>query len=193
MHMEGFLSFGSQKQLKNQRSIYFCSAGFPNVNAPEVGAPNPNAAGVGPFCPCPCPVDPKLNGDPGPAPVDVEGVGGVNTNAVGLVLVVPFVVTDVVVLPGVLDTPKDGIGLSIAGEGVSGVVVAIPNALTGVDVVPKALPFVNGWEPGLGASCWGTTNGDTLGDAPVVEFEDGKVTFESDPPAGLFAAKLKVG
>ena len=105
------------------------------MNAPCVGAPNPNAAGVVPFCPCP--VAPKLNGDAGPPPVDVEGVTGVNTNGDGLEPVVPLVE---VVVAGVLETLKENAGLFVAGAGVDCVV---PNALIGVDVVPNALPFVD--------------------------------------------------
>ena len=177
---------------KNQRSLYFFSAAFPNVNGPGFGVPNPNAAGVVPFCPCPG--APKLNGDPGTTPVDVEGVTGVNTNADGLESVVPFVVMGVVVLPGVLETLKEDVGLFGTGAGVSCIV---GNALTGVDVIPKALPFIGWLGPGLGASCLGVPNGNTPGEIPAVAgllgFEDGKVPFESDPPAGLLAAKLKSG
>ena len=174
-------------------SIYFFSAGFPNVNVVWFGAPNPNADGVLPLCP----VVAKLNGDEGPPPVDVEGVTGVNTNAGGLEPLVPFVVTEVVVVPGVLELPKENAGLFVAGAGVGCVAVVVPNALTGVDVVPNAFPFVSGLGPGLKASCLGAGNENTFCEAPVVvgvvEFEGGRVTFESDPPAGLLVAKLKRG
>ena len=194
MHTRRFLSEVFRCNRK-PRSIYFFSAGFPNVNGSWPGVPNPNAAGVVPLCPCP--VTPKLNGDPAPPPVDVEGVTGVNTNVGGLGFVVPFVVVEVVVVPGVLEKPKEGIGLFVAGVGVGCVVVVVPNALTGVDVVPNTLPFVNGLGPGLGASCLGGANenipGEVLVVTGVVEFEDGKVTFESDPPAGLLAVKFKKG
>jgi hypothetical protein len=99
----------------------------------------------------------------------------------------------VVVVPGVLETPKEVAGLSVAEAGVSGVVVAILNALTGVDVVPNALPFIGGLGPGLEVSCLGTTNWDMAGKAPLVGFEDGKVTFGSDAPVGLLAVKSKRG
>ena len=159
------------------------------MNGPGFGAPNPNAAGVAPFCPCPAP--PKLNGDPGTTPVDVEGVTGVNTNEGGLESVDPFMVIGVAVL---LETLKEDVGLFGAGAGVGCVV---GNALTGVDVIPKAPPFVDGPGPGLEVSCLKALNGDMPGGVPVVAgllgFEDGKVTLESDPPAGLLAAKLKSG
>lgn len=84
--------------------------------------PNPNAAGVVPFCLGP--VAPKSNGDAVPPPVDVEGVTGVNTNAGCLEPVVPFVVVvDVVEVPGVLETPKENVCLFVAGAGVDVVVV----------------------------------------------------------------------
>ena len=140
---------------------------------------------------------PKLNGDVVPPPVDVEGVTGVNTN---LGPVVPFVVVVVVVVAvlGALETPKGNDGLFVAGAGMDGVIVVVVlNALTGVDVVPNVLPFVSGLEPGLGASCLGTANGSAPCEVPVsagvVEFMEGKVAFGSDPPAGLFAAKLNRG
>jgi len=159
------------------------------VNAVWPG-PNPNAAGVGLFCPCP--VTPKWNGDPVPPPVDVEGVTGVNTNVGCLEPVVPFVV----VVPGVLGAPKGNTGLFVAGAG-GVMVVLVSNALTGVDVVPNALPFVSGLGPGLGASCLGAANGSMPCEVPVfagvVEFVEGKAAFGSDPPAGLFAAKLNGG
>ena len=148
--------------------------------------PNPNAAGVVPFCPCP--VAPKLNGDAAPPPVDVEGVTGVNVNTGGFEPVVPFVVA--VVVPGVLGALKGNVGLFVAGAGVGGVVVVVPNALTGVDVIPNALPFVNGLGPSLEASCLGAAVKNMPCEAPVfagmVEFADGKATFGSDPPTGLF-------
>lgn len=172
------LVIGFGEQPTNQIPVYFFSAGFPNVNA---GGPNPNAAGVVPFCPGPD--APKLNGDPVPPPVDVEGVTGVNTNAEGLEPVVPFVVVE------------GNVGLFIAGAGVDCVVVVVvPNALTGVDVVPNTLPFASGLGPGLEASCLGAANGCVPVEVPgVVEVEGGKVVHESDPPTGLFAAKLNGG
>lgn len=142
---------------------------------------------------------PKLNGDVTPPPVDVEGVTGVNTNAGGLGPVVPFVVgvvvVEVVELPGTL---KETAGLFVAGPGVDAVVVLVRlNALTGVDVVPNALPFVNGLGAGIEPSCLGAGNENPPCEVPgftgVVEFVDGKATFGSDPPAGLFRLKLKVG
>lgn len=156
------------------------------MNGPWVGAPNPNAAGVAPLCPCP--VAPKLNGDAVPAPVDCEGVTGVNVNVGGLESVVPLVV------PWVLETSKEDAGLFVAGVGVSCIV---GNALTGVDVIPNTPPFGNGLGPGLGTSWFGAVNRDTPGEVPaaagMLRFVDGKVAFESDPPAGLLAAKLKRG
>lgn len=162
------------------------------MNAPWLGA-NPNAAGVAPFWPWP--VTPKLNGEAFPPPVDVEGVTGVNTNGDGLEPAVPLTV---VVVPGVLETPKANVGAFVAGAGVDDVVVVVvPNALTGVDVVPNALPLVSGPEPGLGASCLGAENTDKPCEVPVfagvVEFVEGKATFGSDPPVGLFAARLNRG
>jgi len=160
------------------------------VNAPWAGAPNPNAAGVVPFCPCP--VAPKLNGDVAPPPVDVEGVTGVKTNGEGLKPVAPFVVE--VVVAGGLGALKENVGLFVAGVGMDGVV---PNALTGVDVVPNALPFADRPGPGLKPSCLGALSENIPCEVPVVvglvEFVDGKVTFWSDPPAGLFAEKLNWG
>lgn len=154
------------------------------MNGPWFG-PNPYPAGVAPFCPCP--VAPKLNGDAVPPPVDVEGVTGVNVNTGGFEPVVPFVVF----VPGVLETLKGNAGLFVAGAGMDGVV---PNALTGVDVVPNALPFVIGLGPGLGACCSGAEDEKTPCEVPVfpgmVEFADGKAAFRSDPPPGLFAPKL---
>jgi len=121
------------------------------VNVPWPGVPNPNAAGVVPFCPCP--VAPKLNGDPVPPPVDVEGVTGVNTNEDGLGATGSFVVLEVAVLLGVLGMPKENGGLSVGGAGVDGVVVVVLlNALTGIGVVPNALPFISGLGPGLEVS-----------------------------------------
>jgi len=35
--------------------------------------------------------------------------------------------------------------------------------------------------------------GEVVGVAGVVGFEDGKLTFKSDPPVGLFAPKLNGG
>ena len=89
---------------------------------------------------------------------------------------------------------KGNVGLFVAGAGVDGVVavvvVVVPNALTGVDVIPNALPFVNGLGPGLDASCLGAAVENMPCEAPVfagmVEFADGKATFGSDPPTGLF-------
>jgi len=158
------------------------------VNAPWPGAPNPNAAGVVPFCPCPGAT--KLKGDPAPPPVDVEGVTGVNTNEGGLDAVVSFVVL------GVLGMPKENADLLVGGAGVDGVVVLL-NALTGVGVVPNALPFITGLGPGLEVSCLGAANENMPGEVPVVVemvgFEDGKLTFKSDPPVGLFVPKLNGG
>ena len=115
-------------------------------------------------------------------------------NADGLESTVPFVVLEAVVEPGVLETPKEDVGLFVAEAG-AGCVVG--NALTGAEVIPNALPFASGLGPGLEASCLGATNGNTPGEVPVVAgirgSEDGKVTFKSDPPAGLLAAKLKRG
>jgi hypothetical protein len=172
------LVIGFGEQPTNQIPDYFFSVGFPNVNA---GGPNPNAAGVAPFCPDPD--APKLNGDLAPPPVDGKWVTGVNTNAEGLEPVVPFVVVE------------GNVGLFIVGAGVDcAVVVFVPNALTGVDVVPNTLPFASGLGPGLEASCLGAANGCAPVEVPgVVEVEDGKAVHESDPPAGLFAAKLNGG
>lgn len=197
IHREASLSHSvirRQEATENQRSVYFFSAAFPNVNPPGLGPPNPNAAGVVLFCPCPGPGAPKLNGDPVPNPVDGEGVTGVNVNADSLESLAPFVMLETVVVSGVLETPKEDMGLFVAGIG-AGCVVG--NALTGADVIPNALPFANGLGPGLEASCLGAPNGNTPGEIPVVAGvlgpEDGKVTFGSDPPAGLLAAKLKRG
>lgn len=179
MHTERLPSVCCPVVGSNQRSIYFFSAGFPDVN--WLCAPNPNAAGVIPFCPCP--VAPKLNGDADPPPVD-EGVGGVNVNTGGLEPVISFVVA---VVEGVLEENS----LFIAGAGMDGVV---PNALTGVDVVPNALPFVSGLGLGLEGSCLGAANESVPCEPSVVagmtEFVDGKAAFGSGPPASLFAAKL---
>jgi len=174
---------GRWKRPKNQRLVHFFSAGFPDVN--WFVAPNPDAAGVVPFCPCP--VTPKLNGDAVPPPVDVEGVGGVNTNTGCLEPVVSFVA----VVEGVLE----GNSVFVAGAGVDGVV---SNALTGADVVPNTLPFVSGLRPGLEESCLGAANGNTPCEPPpvvvgVVELVDGKASFGSGPPAGLFAEKPNEG
>lgn len=164
------------------------------MNAPWPG-PNPNAAAVVPFCPCP--VVPKLNGDAVPPPVDVEGVTGVNTNAGSLEPLVPFVVVvEVVEVPGVLEVLKENVGLFIAGAGVDSVALeVVPKALTGVGVVPNALPFANGLGPGLEPSCLEAATGnvpcEVLVFVGVVESVGRKVTFESGPPAGLFAPKLK--
>jgi len=154
------------------------------------GVPNPNAAGVVPFCPCPG----KLNGDAVPPPIDVDGVTGVNMNWGGLGAVVSFVVLEVILVSEVLEAGKENIGLSV-GAG-AGVVMVVPllNALTGVGVIPNALSFVNGLGPGLEVSCLGAGNENMPDEVPVVaevlEFEDGRLTFKSDPPAGLFAPKL---
>ena len=147
------------------REIYFFSSAFPNVN-------------------CPCPGAAKLNGEVTPPPVDVEGVTGVNTNGAGLEPVASFVV--VVVVP---EKSKGTAGLSVTGVGLDGVVV-IENALTGVDVVPNALPFLRGLGPGLEVSCLGVEDGKIPGEVPVIAEVDGKESFRSDPPAGLFAPKL---
>ena len=86
--------------------------------------PNPNAAGVVPFCLCP--VAPKSNGDAVPPPVDVEGVTGVNTNEDCLEPVVPFVVVvEVVEVPGVPETPKENVCLFVTGAGLDGVMVVV--------------------------------------------------------------------
>ena len=143
------------------------------MNPPGLGAPNPNAAGVVPFCPCPG--APKLNGDPVPNPADSEGVTGVNVNEDGLESVVPFVV------PGGLETPK---------EFVAGVGCVVGNALTGAGVIPNALPFASGLGPGLEASCLGATNWKVPVVAEMLGPGDGKETFESDPSAGLLAVDL---
>lgn len=92
------------------------------MNGPEL-VPNPNAAGVVPFCLCP--VDPKSNGDAVPPPVDVEGVTGVNTNGDCLEPVVPFVVVVEVVVPGVSGTLKENVCLFVAGAGLDDVVVVV--------------------------------------------------------------------
>jgi hypothetical protein len=103
------------------------------------------------------------------------------------------VVVVVVVMKGLLGTPKED-GWFVAGAGVGGVV---PNALTGVDVVPNALPFVCGLGPGLEGSCLGAAKESVPCELPVVagvvELVDGKVTFVSNPPPGLFAVKLNRG
>jgi len=111
-------------------------------------------------------------------------------NADALESVVPFVVLEAVVMPGVLETPKEDVGLFVAGAGVGCVV---GNALTGAEVTPNALPFASGLGPGLEASCLGATDGKVPMVAGLLGPKDGKVTFESDPPAGLLAAKLKRG
>ena len=93
------------------------------MNAPGP-VPNPNAAGVAPFCLGP--VAPKSKGDAIPPPVDVEGVTGVNTNAGCLEPLIPFVVVvDVVEVPGVLGTPKENGVLFVTGTGVDAVVVLV--------------------------------------------------------------------
>jgi hypothetical protein len=133
-----------------------------------------------------------LNGEVAPPPVDVEGVIGVNTNGDGLGPVVSFVV--VVVGPGVFEKLKGNADLSVAGVGVDDVVlVVVGNALTGVVVVPKTVPFLNGLGPGLEASCFGAASEkipveepEVVGVAGVI---DGKATFGS----GLFAPKLNRG
>lgn len=175
----------------NQTQLYFFSSGFPNGNAPWLGAPKPNAAGVVPFCPCPIPE--KLNGEAGPPPVDVDGVTGVNTNGDDLEPVVWFVAVAVFVVPGVFEKLKENVGLSMAGAESDVVVVAVVatgNALTGVVVAPNTLPFLNGLGPGLEVSCFGGAS--EKGEVPVVagvveEVLEGKATFGS---VGLFAAKL---
>jgi len=115
-------------------------------------------------------------------------------NADGLESVVPFVVLEAVVVLGVLDTPNEDMGLFVTGAGVGCVV---GNALTGADVIPNALPFANGLGPGLEVSCLGAPNDNTPGETPGVAGmlgpADGKVSFMSEPPAGLLAAKLKRG
>lgn len=183
---------GRRKQPGYQRSIYFFSSGFQFANDPWFGAPKPNAAGVIPFCPCP--IAPKLNGEVTPPPVDVEGVTGVNVNGDGLGPVPSFVV--VVVVPGVFEKLKENAGLSVAGAGVDGVVV-VGNVLAGVDIGSNALPFLNGLGPGLEVSCFGARDEKILGEVPVVagvvNVVDGKATFGSDPPAGLFTPKFSRG
>jgi len=174
---------------ENQRSSHFFSSGFANENPPWFGAPKPNAAGVIPVCPCPIVV--KSNGEATSPPVDIEGVTGVNTNWGGLGPVVSFAV----VVPGVFGGLKENIGLSVAGAGADDVVVvAVENALTGIVGIPNTVPFLSGLGPGLGVSCLGVASEKTPGEVPVVtgvvEFVDGKATFESVPPTGLFAAKL---
>ena len=186
---------GGRNHAENQRQVYF-SSGFPNANVPWLGAPKPNAAGVIPFCPCPIP--PKLNGEVAPPPVEVEGVTGVNMNwEGGLELVVSFVVVAVL---GVFAKLKENVGLSLAGAGVDGVevvVVVVGNALTGVVVGPNTLPFLSGLGSGFEASCLGAASEKTPGELPVVTgvagLVEGKATFGSDPPAGLFVAKLNWG
>lgn len=145
---------------------------------------------------CPCPIVAKLNGEGPPPPVDVEGVTGVNTNGDGLEPVVSFVV--VVLVLGVFEKLKGNVGLSVAVAGVDGaVVVVVGNALTGVVVVPNTVPFLSGLGPGLEVSCLGAAGEkipvEVLGVAVVVEVMDGKATFGSVPPAGLFAPKLSRG
>jgi len=84
---------------------------------------------------------------------------------------------------------KGNVGLFVAG--VDGVVVeVVPNALTGVDVIPNALPFVNGLGPGLEASWLGAADEKMPCEVPV--FADGKAAFRSDPPTGLLP-KLNSG
>jgi hypothetical protein len=74
------------------------------------------------------------------------------------------------------------------------VVVAVPNVLTGVNVIPNALWFMSRLRPGLEASCLGVANGCGPVEVPgVVEAGDGKVVHGSIPPAGLFAVKLNGG
>lgn len=178
---------------ENQRQLYFFSSGFPNENAPWFGAPKPKAAGVAPFCPCVIPE--KLNGEGPPPPVDVEGVTGVNTNEDAFEPVVSFVV----MVLGVFGKLKENAGLSVAGVGVSSVVeaeVVIGNALVGTVVVvaPNTLPFLNGLGPGLEVSGLVVGNEKTPDEVPlVVEVVEGKVTFGSDPPGGLFVGKLNEG
>lgn len=132
-----------------------------------------------------------MNGDATPPPVDVDGVTGVNTNAGGLEPVVPFVVGVVVVeaveVPGVLEMLKENAGLFVTGPGGDVVVLLVgPNALTGVDVVPNALPFANGLGTGIEPSCLGAGNENAPCEVPVFAFVGGKATFGSSPPAGLF-------
>ena len=84
----------------------------PNTNA---GGPNPNVVGVVPYRPGPAAS--KLNGDPAPPPVDIEGVTGVNMNAESLEPAVPFVVAE------------GNVGLFTTGAGVDCVVVAVVHQL----------------------------------------------------------------
>jgi hypothetical protein len=125
----------------------------------------------------------KINGDPVPSPVDVKGVSGVNTNTEGLELAVPFMVVE------------GNVALFVLGAGVDRIVVVVVlNALTGVNVVPNALPFMIRFGPGLEASSLGVANGCGPVEVPgVVEAGDGKAVHRSDPPAGLFAVKLNGG
>ena len=107
-----------------------------------------------------------------------------NTNCVGLEPVASFVA--VVVVPEKL---KEAAGFSVTGVGLDGVVV-IENALTGVGIVPNALPFLSGLGPGLEVSCLGVEDGKIPGEVPVPEEVDGNESFRSEPPDGLFAPKL---
>ena len=107
-----------------------------------------------------------------------------------MIPVVSFVV--VFVVPGVLDKLKENVGLSVAVAGVDDVV---GNALTGVVVVPNT--FLSGLGPGLEVSCLGAASEKIPGGMPVVagvvEVTEGKATFGSAPPAGLFVPELNCG
>ena len=100
----------------------------------------------------------------------------------------------VVAVLGVFEKLKENAGLSVAGAGLGSVVeveVVMGNALVGVVVAPNTLPFLKGLGPGLEVSSLEGVNEKTPGGVPVVaEVVDGKVTLGSDPPEGLFVAKL---
>ena len=71
--------------------------------------------------------------------------------------------------------------------------VVVGNALTGVGVVPNTVAFLNGLGLGLKASSLGAVSAKILGGvlvvAGVVGVMDGKATFGSTPPTGLFVPK----
>jgi hypothetical protein len=102
----------------------------------------------------------------------------------------------VVVVPGVFEKLYGNVCLSVAGVD-NVVVVVVGNALTGIVVAPNTVSFLNGLGPGLEVSCLGAVSEKTPGEVPVVaevvELMDGKTTFGSVPPAGLFALKLNRG
>ena len=86
-------------------------------------------------------------------------------------------------VPGVFWKLVGGVGLSVAGTGVD-------------DVVPNNVPVLSGLGPGLEVSCFGTAGEKIPVGRPVVVgvvgVEDGKATFASIPPAGLFAPGLNM-